>query len=139
MPANKTKPTELSVNDFIDALPGEAQRADAKTLIKLMQRVSGEEPKMWGPSIIGFGSYHYRYDTGREGDAPLVGFSPRKSATALYNVRGVDTDETLLSKLGKYTSGKGCLYVKKVADLNQTVLEKMIRNAIAATKERYSG
>jgi len=106
---NKTKQTEVSVAAFIDAIADETRRADAKTLLKSMQSAAGEKPKMWGPSIVGFGSYHYTYESGREGDMPLVGFSPRKPATVLYGVTRISDSEALLAKLGKHTSGKGCL------------------------------
>src|SRR6202171_1688761 len=104
MADNKTKPTKLSVAAFIDALADQTRRADAKALIKLMQRAAGEKPKMWGRSIIGFGSYHYTYDSGREGDMPLAGFSPRKAATVLYIMTGFSDSEALLAKLGKHTN-----------------------------------
>src|ERR1035437_2214540 len=107
MAENKTKPTKLSVAAFIDALTDQTKRADAKALAKLMQKASGEKPKMWGPSIIGFGSSHYKYDSGREGDMPLIGFSPRKAASVLYGAIGFDGAEKLLAKLGKHTTGKG--------------------------------
>jgi hypothetical protein len=132
MADNKTKPTKLSVAAFIDALTDQTRRADAKALIKLMQRAAGEKPTMWGPSIIGFGSYHYKYDSGREGDMPLVAFSPRKAATVLYNATGISGSEALLAKLGKHTSGKGCLYIKKLADVDQEVLEALIVKSVAA-------
>jgi hypothetical protein len=135
MADNKTKPTKLSVASFINALPDSARRADAKTLAKLMQSASGEKPKMWGSSIIGFGSYHYTYESGREGDMPLIGFSPRKAATVLYGMGSKDS-KALLSRLGKHTAGKGCLYIKKLADVDQQVLETLIRKAVAATRER---
>src|SRR6266566_2238076 len=115
MADNKTKPTKASVAAFIDALTDQSKRADAKVLVKLMQSATGEKPKMWGPSIIGFGSYHYTYDSGREGDMPLVGFSPRKAATVLYISKGFTGSDALLAKLGKYTGDRGCLYVKKLA------------------------
>jgi hypothetical protein len=134
--ANKTQPTQLSVKAFIDAIADQAKRADAKLLIKLMQDATGEKPKMWGQSIIGFGAYHYTYDSGREGDMPLVGFSPRKAATVLYNVSANNVEE-LFTKLGKHTTGKGCLYIKKLSDVDQKVLEAMIANSIAATRARY--
>src|ERR1700729_1714156 len=102
MAENKTKPTTLSVAAFIAALPDEAKRADAKALVKLMQSATGEKPKMWGPSIIGFGSYHYIYESGRQGDMPLIGFSPRKAATVLYNLLGSSDSAALLAKLGKH-------------------------------------
>jgi hypothetical protein len=112
MADNKTKPTKLSVAEFIDALKDQSKREDAKALVKLIQSATGEKPKMWGPSIIGFGSYHYTYDSGREGDMPLAGFSPRNAATVLYNVMGFSGSEVLLAKLGKHTTGMGCLYIK---------------------------
>jgi hypothetical protein len=116
MAENKTKPTEVSVAAYIEAITNETKRADAKALVKLMQKASGEKPKMWGPSIIGFGSIHYTYDSGREGDMPVIAFSPRKAASVLYGAIGFDGAEKLLTKLGKHTTGKGCLYIKKLAD-----------------------
>jgi hypothetical protein len=136
MADNKTKPTELSVAAFIDAITDPTKRADAKALVKLMQDVAGEKPKMWGPSIIGFGSYHYRYDSGREGDMPLIGFSPRKTATVVYNVIGSSDSMAFLAKLGKHTTGKGCLYIKKLADVDQQVLEAMVVKSLAALRAR---
>src|SRR5437868_3584596 len=137
MAENKTKPTKLSVAAFIDALTDPSRRADAKALVKLMQCATGEKPKMWGPSIIGFGSYHYTYDSGREGDIPLAGFSPRKAATVLYGMTGLSDSEALLAKLGKHTTGKGCLYVKKLADVDQKVLEELVVKSVAARRARY--
>ena len=134
MADNKTKPTELSVAAFIGAIEDPIKRADSKVLVKLMQDAAGEKPKMWGPSIIGFGSYHYRYDSGREGDMPLISFSPRKTATVLYNV--IESSEALMAKLGKHTTGKGCLYIKKLADVDQQVLEAMIVKSLAALRAR---
>jgi hypothetical protein len=133
---NKTKPTKLSVAAFLNAITDQTRRTDAKVLAKLMKSAAGESPQMWGPSIIGFGSYHYKYDSGREGDMPLVGFSPRKAATVLYNVICSDDSKVQLAKLGKYTTGKGCLYIKKLADVDQAVLESMIKKSIAATRAR---
>jgi Domain of unknown function (DU1801) len=134
MPDNKTKPTQLSVTGFIDSLTEPARQADAKALVKLMQSVTGEKPKMWGPSIIGFGSCHYKYDSGREGDMPLVGFSPRKAASVLYNVTAFSDSEALLARLGKHTTGKGCLYIKKLADIDQQVLKTMIQKSLTANR-----
>lgn len=128
MAENKTKPTTVSVSAFIDAITDQSRRADAKALVKLMQKASGEKPKMWGASIIGFGSHHYVYDSGREGDMPLIAFSPRKAATVLYGLGG---SEALLPKLGKHTRGKGCVYIKKLADIDQKVLETMAAKAVA--------
>lgn len=134
MADNKTKPTKLSVAAFIDALTDQTKRADAKALVKLMQSATGEKPKMWGSSIIGFGSYHYRYESGREGDMPLAGFSPRKAATVLYGMMGFSDSEGLLGKLGKYTAGKGCLYIKKLADVDYEVLEALVVKSVAAQR-----
>jgi hypothetical protein len=136
MAENKTKPTELSVAAFIDSITDPARRADAKALAKLMQSASGEEPKMWGPSIIGFGSYHYKYESGREGDMPVIGFSPRKAANVLYGMRGASEADALLAKLGKHTTDKGCVYIKKLADVDQKVLEAMASKAVSATRAR---
>ena len=136
MADNKTKPTKLNVAAFINALSEQTRRADAKALVTLMQNAVWEKPKMWGPSIIGFGSHHYRYDSGREGDMPLVAFSPRKAATVLYNLTGSSDSKALLAKLGKYTTGKGCLYIKKLADVDQQVLEAMVVKSVAAMRAR---
>ncbi len=129
---NKTTQTEQSAAAYIDELADDAKRADAKALVKLMQRATGEKPKMWGPSIVGFGSHHYKYESGREGDMPLVGFSPRKAAFVIYGVKGSSDSEALLAKLGKHTSGKGCLYIKKLADVDHKVLEALVVKAVAA-------
>jgi hypothetical protein len=139
MADNKTKPTELSVAAFLDAITDPTRRADAKALVKLMQNAAGEKPKMWGPSIIGFGSYHYRYDSGREGDMPLIGFSPRKAANVLYNLIASSDSKALLGKLGKHTTGKGCLYIKKLADVDRQVLETMVVKSLAASRAQNPG
>ena len=133
---NKTRPTELSVAACIDAVTDPAKRADAKALVKVMQKATGEKPKMWGPSIIGFGSQHYTYESGREGDVPLAGFSPRKAATVLYGVTGIDDADALLAKLGKHSTGKGCLYIKKLADVDAKVLEKLVVKAVASKRAK---
>jgi hypothetical protein len=135
MAENKTKPTKLSVTAFINAITDSSRRADAKALVKLLQSASGEKPQMWGPSIIGFGSCHYKYESGREGDMPIVGFSPRKAAMVLYGVAG---SRDLLPKLGKHTTGKGCLYIASLADVGEKVLEEMVVKAIAAKRTRGS-
>ncbi len=136
MADNKTKPTNSSVAAFIDAITDEGRRADAKALVKLMQKAAGEKPTMWGPSIIGFGSHHYVYDSGREGDMPLISFSPRKAATVLYGIAGFNGSEALMAKLGKHTTGKGCLYIKKLSDVDKKVLETMTAKAVAAGRAR---
>ena len=137
MADNKTKPTKLSVAAFIDALTDETRRADAKALVRLMQSATGEKPKMWGPSIIGFGIYHYSYESGREGDMPLAGFSPRKAATVVYGITEFSESEVLLAKLGKHTTGRGCLYIKKLADVDQNVLETLVLKSVAARRARH--
>jgi hypothetical protein len=136
MAQNQTQPTKLSVAAFIDALTDETRKADAKVLIKLMQGVTGEKPAMWGPSIIGFGSRHYKYESGREGDTPIVGFSPRKAATVLYSTIGFSGSDAFLARLGKHSTGKGCLYIKKLADVDQKVLAEMVVKSVAATRAR---
>ena len=136
MADSKTKPTELSVAAFIDALTDETKRADAKALVRLMQSATGEKPKMWGPAIIGFGSYHYTYESGREGDMPLAGFSPRKAATVLYGLMGSSDSQALLAKLGKHTTGKGCLYIKKLADVDKKVIKALVVKSLAARRAR---
>jgi hypothetical protein len=138
MADNKTKPTKLNAAAFVDALTDETQRADAKALAKLMQSATGEKAMMWGPSIIGFGSYHYKYESGREGDMPLVGFSPRKAATVLYGMMGSDESEALLVKLGKYTTGKGCLYIKKLGDVDQEVLDALVVKAVSSKRAQHA-
>ena len=137
MAENKTKPTTISVPAFLDACTDEARRTDAKALTKLMQKVTGSVPAMWGPSIIGFDSYHYTYESGREGDMLIVGFSPRKAANVLYGAIGFEGAEELLAKLGKHTTGKGCLYIKKLADVDVKVLKTLLDRAVAATRARH--
>jgi hypothetical protein len=131
---NKTKQTELDVKAFLETIADETRRRDAGALVEMMRSVTGENPKIWGTAIIGFGSYHYTYNSGREGDMPVVGFSPRKAATVLYGLHGFSGAETMLAKLGKHTTGKGCLYVKRLSDVDQTVLQTMIRKAVAARR-----
>ena len=138
MADNKTKPTKVGVSAFIAALTDETKRADAKVLVKLMEDATGEKARMWGPSIIGFGSYHYKYDSGREGDMPIIGFSPRKPATVLYHVTGSSDAKALLATLGKHTTGKGCLYIKTLADVDQKVLEGLFAKSVAAMRARHS-
>jgi hypothetical protein len=135
MAENKTKANNLSVPEFLDGIADEARRADARALIKLMQGATGEKPKMWGGSIVGFGSYHYTYDSGREGDMPVVGFSPRKAATVIYGLRADGDADSMLAKLGKHTTGKGCVYVKRLSDVDQEVLRKMVAGAAKAREK----
>jgi hypothetical protein len=136
MAENKTKPTSLSVPAFLDACTDEGRRTDARALVKLMQKITGSAPAMWGPSIVGFDSYHYTYESGREGDMPIVGFSPRKTANVLYGAIGFAGADALLARLGKHTTGKGCLYIKKLADVDMQVLATLLETAVAATRAR---
>lgn len=135
----KTKQTDSSVVDFINTFADtEQKRADGFALLKLMQDFTGFEPKMWGPSIIGFGSYHYKSERSRqEGDWPLVGFSPRKAAISLYVYMGTKEQEQLIGQLGKFKMGKGCIYVKKLADINQDILKKIMKETIDFLQTKY--
>lgn len=133
---NKTKETEKSVHEFIDSfVDSEQKKMDSYQLLKSMQEWSGFEPKMWGPSIIGFGSYHYKYASGREGDILIIGFSPRKAAISLYVATPGEERDELLGKLGKYTMGKGCIYVKKLSDIDMDILEKICRITLDEKKK----
>jgi len=133
----KTKPEKTDPREFIAKVKPESKRKDAETVMTMMERLSGEQPVMWGPSMIGFGSYHYKYDSGREGDWFLTGFSPRKSNFSLYIMAGFDKYEKLMSKLGKYKTGKSCLYVKKLDDIDLDVLEELITGSLVYMKEKY--
>ena len=137
MAGNKTKPTQQSVEAFLDTVTPEARREDAKALCAMMQRLSGEPPKMWGPTIVGFGQYHYRYESGREGDMCRVGFSPRKRAHVLYVSGGSPRHAELKARLGKVSSGASCLYVKRLADVDTAVLEEMISESLAYMIRTY--
>jgi hypothetical protein len=132
---NKTKPTTTSVASFIAAIPDAAQRTDAKALVALLQAEIGEKPLMWGPSIIGFGSYHYTHESGREGDMPVIAFAPRRAALVLYGIAGSSGSKALLAKLGKHSMGKGCLYLKRLADVDSSVLKKLVAKAVAARRD----
>ncbi|MEP0986583.1 DUF1801 domain-containing protein [Ekhidna sp.] len=134
----KTKPNNLSVEAFIDSIEPEWKRDDARELLKLITKISGEKPVMWGDSIVGFGNYHYKYDSGREGDWFLAGFSPRKTSMTIYVMGGFEGQEELLEKLGKHKKSVGCLYIKKLADINLGILEKMTEKSIEMLKKRYA-
>lgn len=135
----KTKQTTADVAEFIRAFAQtEQKQQDGFELLKLMQETTGFEPKMWGPSIIGFGSYHYKSERSRqEGDWPLVGFSPRKAAISLYVFSGTEAQELLLKELGKFKMGKGCIYVNKLSDINREVLVQLIRENMAFLKSKF--
>lgn len=126
----KTKPTGASVQEFLDGVDNPRRREDGFALLELLAEVTGEEPRMWGPSIVGFGSYHYKYASGREGDAPLIGFSPRKANLALYITSDFDRYGALMDRLGKFTTGKACLYVKRLSDVDEATLRELVRQSV---------
>ncbi|MED3574841.1 DUF1801 domain-containing protein [Cytobacillus praedii] len=133
----KTKETDNSVIEFIEAVENPKKREDAYKLLDIFKETTGFEAKMWGPSIIGFGSYHYKYESGHEGDAPLVGFSPRKAKISLYFAPGEKKREQLLKNFGKHTTGKACVYINKIADINENVLIELINESVKFLKETY--
>jgi hypothetical protein len=132
----KTRPTDKSVETFLEGVPDERKRRDCFTVLELMKKVTKSEPRMWGPSIVGFGSYHYRYASGREADWMLTGFSPRKQNLTLYIMAGFDGAEELVAKLGKHTTGKSCLYLKRLDDVHLPTLEKLIRGSVRRLKAK---
>ena len=135
---NKTSETGVSVRDFINSyVDNEQKKADSFRLIGLMREWSGFEPKMWGPTIIGFGNYHYKYESGHEGDAPLIGFSPRKAAFSLYVFSPTQDNKHLLDDLGKFKIAKACIYIKKLSDINIPTLEKLCRSSILYINEHH--
>ena len=135
MSENKTRPTDQSVIDFLNKVDHKTRREDGFALLEMMEEITEEDAVMWGTSIIGFGSYHYKYESGREGDMPLVGFSPRKQNMTLYIMPGFDDYDDMLSKLGKHKIGKSCLYVNKLADVDSDVLRSLIKRSYIHMKE----
>ncbi|GIO38814.1 hypothetical protein J41TS12_36750 [Paenibacillus antibioticophila] len=133
----KTKETENSVIEFIENVDQPQKREDAYRLLDIFSETTGYPAKMWGSSIIGFGSYHYKYASGHEGDAPLVGFSPRKAKISLYFATGDEARDNLLEQLGKHTAGKGCVYINKLADINEDILIALINQSVQFLKETY--
>ena len=139
MAEGKFKPAEMSVTEFLTQLDDPQKRADSKVLIEIMGRVTGKKPRMWGYGIVGFGEYHYKYASGREGDAPIAGFSPRKPEFSIY-LDGHEDNEVrneLLARLGKHRMGKGCLYVRRLDQIDLTVLEQLVRNSMDTVKAAY--
>jgi len=133
----KTKPTEVSAESHIAAITNEEQRNDAQTLVGLMRRVTKQEPVMWGPSIVGFGSYHYKYASGHEGDSALAGFAVRGSELVVYIAPSFEGRDVLLAKLGKHKTGKVCVYIRRLANVDLAILETLVARSIADTKLRY--
>jgi len=135
--AQKTKPTKVSAERHIAAIANEEQRNDARTLVALMRRVTRQEPRMWGPSIVGFGSYHYRYASGHEGDSALAAFAARGSELVVYIEAGFEGRDALLAKLGKHKTGKVCVYIRRLANVDLKVLETLVARSVAETRRRY--
>jgi hypothetical protein len=133
----KTKETDSSVQAYLDAIEDESRRQDCQAIIELMRRVTKEEPKLWGTSIVGFGSYHYKYESGHEGDSCLVGFASRKGDISLYISSAFDSRESLLAELGKYKTGKACLYIKRLSDIKIPILEKLVLETVEERRRRY--
>lgn len=133
----KTKINDSSVTEFLNAVADEQKRMDSFRILKIMEETTGEKGKMWGSSIVGFGTYHFVYDSGREGDWMLAGFSPRKQALTIYMMAGNARFEDELKNLGKHTVGKSCLYIKRLSDIDESVLRKMIKASVAALQKKY--
>ncbi|MEM6829238.1 MAG: DUF1801 domain-containing protein [Bacteroidota bacterium] len=134
----KTKPTEQNVEAYINQIEPDWKRDDCRTLLSLLKRITGENPVMWGDSVVGFGSYHYKYKTGTEGDWYLTGFSPRKQNMTVYILAGFDGCEDLLNKIGKHKKSTGCLYFKRLSDINIDILEDLVIRSVDTLKTRYS-
>lgn len=137
MAENKTRPTGADVVNFLNAVENEQRRSDSFEVLEIMKELTGYEPEMWGPSIVGFGSYHYKYETGREGDMLITGFSPRKQALTLYIMGGFGRYDDLMQQLGKYKTGKSCLYVKKLSDVDRSVLKDLITESVSHVQQKY--
>jgi hypothetical protein len=133
----KLKPNDQSVAGFLDNIPDDSRRKECYELVGLMKRVTNTDPKIWGSGLIGFGNYHYKYASGHEGDCFVAGFAPRKTALTLYITAGVERFPKLLAKLGKHKAGKGCLYIKKLDDVNLSVLEDLLSKSVEWTKATY--
>lgn len=138
MKENKTKQTNENVEWFLSSIEEDQKREDCQNLLDIMQEITQQPPKMWGTSIVGFGEYHYKYKTGREGDWFLIGFAPRKQALTLYLMCDLSHDGLDFEGLGKYKKGKGCLYVKRLSDVNLNVLKRIIKDSIKIIEEKYS-
>ena len=137
MAENKTRPTKVSVDSHIAGIANEEQRNDAKRLVALMRMVTGQEPRMWGPSIVGFGTYHYKYATGREGDSALTAFAARGRELVVYIAESFEGRDVLLARLGELRTGLVCVYIRRLARVDVKVLEKLVARSIADTKSRY--
>lgn len=132
----KTKPTQASVKEFLNQIPDKERRDDCIAVAKIMEEITGDKPKMWGPSIVGFGTYHYKGASGREGDWMLTGFSPRQKALTLYIMMGFDKQPDLMKQLGKHTTSKGCLYIKRLSDVHIPTLKKLIKWSVKQLQKK---
>lgn len=139
MAEQKTRPTAVDVDEFVAAIGDEQRRADATAVLKLMRKITGLQPRMWGPTMVGFGEYHYKYATGHEGDYFMIGFSPRKTALTIYIMPGLERYSATLDQLGKHSTGKSCLYIKRLSDVDMSVLEKLLRDGYSWMKQKYGG
>ena len=137
MSENKTKATDASVDAYIDAIADPARRTDCQALVRLLQAITGQRPRMWGSSIVGFGSYHYKYESGREGDACATGFSSRKTDISVYLTASFPGQEALLARLGKHKMGKACLSIRRLSDVDIGVLEQLVARSVKAVRKRY--
>ena len=137
MAENKTKATKAGVTKFINSIDDRQMRADARKVAAMMRRATGKRAKMWGTSMVGYGTYHYRYASGREGDFMITGFSPRKQALTVYIMSGFSPFDKLLAKLGKYKTGKSCLYIKRLSDVDENVLERLIDGSVEHMRKKY--
>jgi len=137
MAENKTKPAKVSATAFIKSIEDEQMRRDARKVAAMMREATGSRARMWGANIVGFGEYHYRYESGREGDFMIAGFSPRKQALTLYVIPGFKHFESLMSKLGKYKTGKSCLYIRRLSDVDEQVLKRLIVGSVKYMRKHY--
>ncbi len=134
----KTKETKASVEKFLNSVPDSKKREDSFIILEMMKKITKEEPKMWGSSIVGFGNYHYKYDSGHEGDMCITGFSPRKQNLTIYFMPGLESQSVLMNKLGKFKNRGSCLYINKLEDVNLKILKELIENSVKQMKKKYN-
>ncbi len=137
MAKNKTQPTKESVTAFINSIEDKQKRADVRKIAAMMRKATGAKATMWGAAIVGYGQYHYKYTSGREGDFMLTGYSPRKQALTVYIIPGFSKFNALMRKLGKYKTGKSCLYIKRLSDVDETILERLIIDSVKSMRKNY--
>ncbi len=137
MPENKTRPSKQSVTEFINSIDDKDRRADVRKIAAMMRKATGKNAQMWGANIVGYGEYHYKYASGREGDFMITGFSPRKQSLSIYIMPGFENFEGLMKKLGKYKTGKSCLYINRLSDVDEKVLQKLITDSVRLMHKQY--